>query len=289
VIDSPAPSFHYRPRFPSRSLMPGAHRSSVEGSGLMARALVPLASARDPRRIDLRASLRDPFGNWWVREFRQRSTVRVIVALDMSASLTAGGGSSLEPSPAETALAFTRAAARSATGGGDSFGVLPFGATLIEPLTLAPTRVAAAGKAALAAIAEAGWQADSARAIEDVPSRLPAGASLVFLVSDFRLPPEQLDRALAQMSAHDVVPAWLRSPLEPMAGSGPSLVDWRDAESGRLRTLWLRPALRRRIAQAQQDHDAAIQRLFERYQCLPLRLAGRFDADSVSAYFAGRS
>jgi uncharacterized protein (DUF58 family) len=286
VIDSPAPSFHYRPRFPSRSLMPGAHRSSVEGSGLMARSLVPLASARDPRRIDLRASLRDPFCNWWVREFRQRSTVRVIVALDMSASLAAA--SSQGPTLADTAFAFTRAAARSAAGGGDSFGVLPFGATLIEPLALAPTRTAAATKAALAAIAEAGWHADSARAIEDVPARLPAGASLVFVVSDFRLPPEQLDSALAQMPSHDVVPVWLLPADGPGDNDEPSLVDWRDAESGRLRTLWLRPTLRRRILLAQQEHDAAIQRCFERHQCLPLHIVGRFEADSVSAYFAGR-
>jgi uncharacterized protein (DUF58 family) len=287
VIDSPAPGFHYRPRFPSRSLMPGAHRSSVEGSGLMARSLVPLASARDPRRIDLQASLRDPFGNWWVREFRQRSTVRVIVALDMSASLAAA--SAQGPAPADAALAFAHAAARSATSGGDSFGLLPFGATLIESLTLAPTRVAAAAKATLAAIAEAGWQADSARAIEDVPARLPAGASLVFVVSDFRLPPGQLDSALAQMPSHDVVPVWLQPPSGPGDNNEPSLVDWRDAESGRLRTLWLRPALRRRIQQAQQDHETAIQRCFERHQCLPLRIAGRFDPDRVSEYFAGRS
>lgn len=285
MIDSPAPSFHYRPRFPSRSLMPGAHRSSVEGSGLMARSLVPLVAARDARRIDLQASLRDPFGNWWVREFRQRSTVRVIVALDMSASLAAASQGS---TPADAALAFTRAAARSATGGGDSFGLLPFGATLIEPLVLAPTRTAAAAKAALAAIATARWQADSARAIEDVPARLPAAASLVFIVSDFRLPPELLDSALTQMPSHDVVPVWLKPPDVPGNRNEPALVDWRDAESGRLRTLWLRPALRRRIQQAQQDHEDAIQRCFERHQCLPLRMAGHFDADRVSEYFAGR-
>jgi uncharacterized protein (DUF58 family) len=288
VIDSAVPGFHYRPRFRSRSLMPGAHRSSVEGSGLMARSLVPLVAARDARRIDLQASLRDPFGNWWVREFRQRSTVRVIVALDMSASLAAASARE-GPTPAETALAFSRAAARSATGGGDSFGLLPFGATLIEPLALAPTRIGAATKAALAAVAAAGWQADSARAIQDVPLRLPAGASLVFIVSDFRLPPEHLDSALAQMPSHDVVPVWLRPPDVPGNHNEPALVDWRDAESGRLRTLWLRPTLRRRIQQAQQGHEMAIQGCFERHQCLPLRMGGRFDADRVSAYFAGRS
>lgn len=286
MIHAPADSFHYRPRFPSRSLMPGAHRSSVEGSGLMARSLVPLANARDARRIDLQASLRDPFCNWWVREFRQRSTVRLIVALDMSASLAAGAPGA---TPADAALAFTRAAARSATGGGDSFGLLPFGATLIEPLALAPTRMGAATKAALAAIADAGWQADSAQAIKDVPARLPTGASLVFVVSDFRLPPDQIDAALAQMSSHDVVPVWLQAPDVPGDDTGPSLVDWRDAESGRLRSLWLRPALRRRIRQAQQDHEAAVQRCFERHQCLPLRIIGRFEADHVSGYFAGRS
>lgn len=48
--------FHYRVRFPATSFMPGHHASQVRGGGIEAAALVPLARARAPRRLDWRAS-----------------------------------------------------------------------------------------------------------------------------------------------------------------------------------------------------------------------------------------
>ena len=48
--------------------------------------LVTLIDNPDPRRLDIRASLRDPFEQWWVREYKQKATIPVIAILDLSLS-----------------------------------------------------------------------------------------------------------------------------------------------------------------------------------------------------------
>ena len=53
--------------------------------------LVSLVENPDPRRLDIRASLRDPFEQWRVREFRQKAAIPVMAILDLSASMSFNG------------------------------------------------------------------------------------------------------------------------------------------------------------------------------------------------------
>ena len=54
--------FHYRIDAPARGHFPGHHRSRRGESGFEFRSHALLVDAPDPRRLDLHASLRDPFG-----------------------------------------------------------------------------------------------------------------------------------------------------------------------------------------------------------------------------------
>jgi len=78
---------HYRVGGPVRGHFPGHHRSTRGESGFEFRGHAPLLDAPDPRRLDLHASLRDPFGQWRVRVYRQRMSVPVAVVADLSASM----------------------------------------------------------------------------------------------------------------------------------------------------------------------------------------------------------
>ena len=78
--------FHYKIDWRSKSHLPGHHRSNQSGGGIEFRGNVPLLSSPDPRRLDIRSSLSDPFDQWFVRSFRQRSQVPVYVLADLSAS-----------------------------------------------------------------------------------------------------------------------------------------------------------------------------------------------------------
>ena len=74
----------------------------------------------DPRRLDLRASLRDIRGDWLVRVNRQRAAVPVQVIVDVSASM--GFGS---PRPKLQVVAdFVEALGQSAFRVGDALGMV---------------------------------------------------------------------------------------------------------------------------------------------------------------------
>ena len=83
---------HYRIGLPALGHFPGHHRSSRGGGGFEFRGHAALLDAPDVRRLDLHASLRDPFGNWVVRVCSQRKAIPVAMVADLSASLglTAG-------------------------------------------------------------------------------------------------------------------------------------------------------------------------------------------------------
>ena len=55
--------------------------------GMEFNRLVSLQQYPDPRRLDLRASIIDPYERWLVREFKQRSSVSVFAIVDLSASV----------------------------------------------------------------------------------------------------------------------------------------------------------------------------------------------------------
>ena len=57
----------YRVRWKTTSLRPGAFRGLYAGAGDRTRARVPLHENADPRRIDVRATLRGPLWRIWVR------------------------------------------------------------------------------------------------------------------------------------------------------------------------------------------------------------------------------
>ena len=77
----------YRPRGRFRSSQIGAHSSSQVGGFGVFRDQTPFLRHPDARRIDLRATLRDPFGETHVRRFEQRSGVDVVALVDVSASM----------------------------------------------------------------------------------------------------------------------------------------------------------------------------------------------------------
>jgi len=287
---APAPAFaeiaefHYRVRFPASSFMPGHHVSQVRGGGIEPAALVPLERARDPRRLDWRASLRDPFQGWWVREHHQRSSLGVLLLADVSASMGfAGRGDK----PALLG-AFAQALRHSVARTGDAYGQLAFDAAPVEPLRLPPTRSRQAATVAATALAGHAFTGPGAAGLCAAAGQVPRPPALVFLLSDFHFPVPLLDQALALLARHDVVPVWPRDPAESEALPAHGLVEVRDAETGRGRMLWMRPALKQRWLDRVRAHRREVEDCMARHHRVPLVLAERFDAERVTGYFAAR-
>src|SRR5580698_6638705 len=89
MMDTPQ-EFHYRLRGRVSGQRPGSHPGSSIGAGQEFVSHMSLYDRPDPRRLDLRASLRGLSDEWLVRVNRQRAGASVRALVDVSASMMFG-------------------------------------------------------------------------------------------------------------------------------------------------------------------------------------------------------
>lgn len=275
---------HYRIHWFAGGRRPGHHRSRSPGAGYEFRGHAPLLRELDARRLDVHASLRDPFGYaaglWQVRTYHQRSAIRLVVLADLSASM------STDATRRKLALLadLTATLAYSASRAGDAFGFFGADAKLHADFVHYPSYTRGGGVRIGERLRDFVATGAGADGLVEATHLLGRSRSLVFLASDFHLPDATIERLLGALSAHAVVPVVLWDEQEhtlPAAGFA-SMVD---SESGERRFLWLRPALRARFEQLVRERRAALTRRLTRHGLPPLFLTTPFDADAVSAYF----
>src|SRR3954470_5019086 len=83
--------FYYSIGWRSRARHPGSHNSNQRGMGMEFRGHTTLLSYPDPRRIDIRQTIRDPLEQVYVRIFNQKSATPVFAITDLSGSMNFGG------------------------------------------------------------------------------------------------------------------------------------------------------------------------------------------------------
>ncbi|CAD5372135.1 conserved hypothetical protein [Rubrivivax sp. A210] len=276
----------YRVGGPVLGQTPGRHRSRRGDSGLEFRGHASLLDAPDPRRLDLHASLRDPFGDWRVRLNSQRRAVPVWVMADLSASMVYAG----RRRKPEVLADLVDSLALSAWRSGDSFGFIGCDARVRPDWLQLPTRARGAGHGIARALRD--WQgadadAGSAQGLLQAWRWLGHRRGLVFLVSDFHLPLEMVRDVLASLSAHEVVPVVLWDAQEFELGPPRGLARVFDPESGRRRLVWWRPALRERWRQALLERREALLQLFAARRLSPLFIEEGYDADALTRHFLG--
>ncbi len=126
----------YRPRGRFAGGYIGAHPSAAAGGTGVFRDAVPFSRCPDARRVDLLATVRDPFGETYVRRFEQRMAVDVYALVDLSASMRYRGVVSRLALASQLFVAL----AYSATRIGDRFGLIGFDGALRRDAFLPATR-----------------------------------------------------------------------------------------------------------------------------------------------------
>ena len=273
--------FHYTIPWRASSPHPGGHPSLQLGGGDEFAGLLPFASCPNPRHLDIRASLSDPFDQLTVRSFRQRSNIPVIVLADLSASIGFQGAAD----KAELLARFSASVAWSAYRHGDRFGFFGGDQTLREEL-LIPPRYYKGGVPELyerlLRFPRTGCGSDGLMA---AAHWLGKQRSLVFLISDFHFSLEGLDALMAGLTRHDVVPVvlWDSGEYERLPDWGLALVE--DPETGQRRRLFMRPALKARLARRYAERREELAERFRRQGRSPFYVIDRFDADALTRYF----
>ncbi len=296
---TPLRDIAYRLDATARGAWPGRHPGASGHGGQLLRRHVPLIDAADSRRLDLLASLRDPYcaqtGSWLAREHSQRLAVTVAVLADLSASMAYVGplvddenpdqrGDSTPPKIALLAE-LTESLAWSAWKSGDRFGFFGAADRLLPDFTALPARVRSAGQALAERVRGHQPAGASARGLLDALPLLGRRRALVFIVSDLHWPDAALEHLLQALSPHQVVPvrlAWAdEADLGPRAGLAPLV----DAESGLRRWRWWRPALRARWRADWAAQRARQDALLRRHCVAAVDLGPRLDADRLSRHF----
>jgi hypothetical protein len=272
---------HYRVGAPVLGHFPGHHRSTRGTGGFEFRGHASLLDAPDPRRLDLHASLRDPFGEWRVRIYSQRKSVPVTVVADLSASMGFTGRNAKLSVLAD----FVESLAWSAWRTGDSFGFVGCDSALRADLQQPQTRSRGAGFEIARRLRMLHPAGRDARGLLEAPRHLSRQRALLFLVSDFHLPLELVDAVLDGLSLHEVVPTVLWDPLEFGLSAARGLAQVIDPESGRQRLVWWRPALRARWEAAHAQRREALLQLFRARRLKPLFIEGGYDAEAVTRHF----
>jgi uncharacterized protein (DUF58 family) len=276
--------FHYR--LPRRvgGWRPGSHKGSSLGAGLEFVAHMSLYDRPDPRRLDLRASLRATGGDWLVRVNRQRVGIPVYVLVDVSASMSFG----TPKTKLEVIADFVEALGQSAFRVGDALGLLAFDDEERSELFMPALLSRGMGSVMAAQLRQ--WQSRPSQGkgrlgLEDSASHLAGRRGLVFLVSDFHWDLERLSSVLDLLVHAHVVPmvVWDMAEIEPP--SQDAIAPLQDMESGRRRCLWLRPKLRQQWRDGVAQRRKQLGQFFSARGLHPFFVCGAFNGEALSQYF----
>lgn len=290
----PSAPIPYRLRWRPGGARAGAHPGSGEGGDGVFLRHRPLWQNPDPRRIDLRETLRDPLGSVQVRSFARRSAIAVVAVVDLSGSMGFSRGFSGgfdgqfagRAARMEMVAALCATLAVSAGKMGDRFGLIGCDAGVREDVFIPATHRRGLETDACARLLAAVPQGASAQGLLEAADRLPARRSLVVLISDFLLPLDLVGAVFDRLWQHDVLPVLLRDSGEDADLPAWGLVALRDLETGQRRLAVMRPSLRAAWRHAAQAHRTALDRLFRRHGRAPFILTDPFDPDALAEHLA---
>ena len=274
-------TFDYHINWRSRGRNPGRHASTQRGMGMEFRGHTTLLSYPNPRRIDIRQTIRDPMEQVYVRLFNQKSATPVFVICDLSGSMNFGA----KKRKIKLAAEIAESIAQSASEHHDPFGFIGFDEKVREDW-ISTTSFKSHHAIALAESLKDFHPAPvNCNGITEVYRYLPRERSLVFLISDFHMPNDLLEEGLSNLLKHYIVPVVLWDAAECRNLPEFGLANVTDAESGEKRTLFIRKQLREKIIQSFENRREEIYELFMRFDMPPFYVEGEFDPDLMTDYF----
>ncbi len=275
----------YRLAWRSAGVRIGSHRGKVEGSGGLFRDFDQLMRSPDPRRIDLRMSLRDPFENLHVRRFEQKTSIAVYALVDLSASMGFEGDVDKMRIVADLVGAIAASARRI----GDSFGLIGCDEHIIAEFFLPATRSRGGEADMVTKLRAFVPNGRGAQGLIEAASYLAGRRKLVFVISDFYWPPEQIEELFEALSQHDIIPIVLKDRREMQDLPRYGLVTLRDLETGRRKLIAMRPSLRADWIRKEAERVRALRAVAARYGRPPFEIVGPVDWDRLGAYLMGEA
>lgn len=273
--------FTYTIPWRSNNVHFGGHRGSQRGLGFEYRGNVSLVDYPDARRMDLRQSLRDPYGQVQVKLFNQDNTTPIFAVCDLSSSMQYKG----RQRKLDQAMEIAASIAYSAYETGDVFSFVGYNRHVIEDMTLPLSHHVHQAFEVIEQLGDYTQMRVGSEGILEVPQYLSMNRGLVFWISDFHMPLALIEQAFNMMSMHHVIPVVLWDDKEyrrlPKFGFGNMI----DPETGANRTIFFREAVRAQFEAAFAARKQALEDLFSSFESQPIYIDGPFDPEAMSHYF----
>lgn len=284
-----AEEFSYR--YPGKVFghVPGAHVGTSLGSGDRFAGFADLFDYPDPRRLDIRASLRSHAENsaiedqnrWLVRRYQQRSSVTLWMLADLSRSMAVSSVNH------QRIAKLAHMVAHSAIGLGDRFAMAGFDSMWRQDVTVMPTRQRSMPSLAAQQILDAAPSSSpGAAGLVHASNAITSSHALVFLASDFCFDISVLENSLRRLAHYTVIPiVWQHDDVDHF----PTRFGWtevRDAETGQRHSVWMRPSLRKRWKQQLDEHFDKVSECFMRHRIQPLYVQGDVSGQQLTDYFS---
>ena len=274
-------TFDYHINWKTRGYHPGQHKSDQRGMGIEFAGHSNLLDYPDPRRIDIRQTIRDPLEQIYVRIFNQRSATPVIIVSDLSASMSFG----IEKSKLSFASEISTVIANSVTNRSDAIGFIGFNdqteTSWWAPLSYRPHRT----NLLIDRLKNYRPKNSGHQGIKRVFQVLPNDRTLVFLISDFHMPIDDIEESLSKLTKHTIVPIviWSKAEYQDLPNFG--IVNLNDPESGENTTLFLRKKLKTKIIDKFEQRKVELENIFLKYDSPPFFVEDKFNPLDMTQYF----
>ncbi|MBT3826550.1 MAG: hypothetical protein HOF49_01810 [Nitrosomonadales bacterium] len=280
-MHNPLDLFNYHIHWKSTGHHPGQHKSGQRGMGIEFTGHSNLLDYPDPRRIDIRQTIRDPLEQVHVRIFNQRSATPVMIMADLSSSMGYGHKKSKFQISSEIAEIITN----SVIAKSDALGFIGFNDKIssqwVAPLSYRPYQT----KLLIEKLKNYKSEGESHSGLKRVVESLPKDRTLVFLISDFHMPIKDIEESLASLVRHQVVPIilWNKSEFDNLPKFG--LLNVEDAETCIESTIFLREKITKKIKADFKIRKGILQQTFLKYNTPPFFVEDNFKSLEMSNYF----
>ena len=275
--------FQYKIYGSSKSSRPGSHKSSERGSGMEFNRLVSLQQYPDPRRLDLRASIIDPYKRWLVREFKQKSSVSVFAIVDLSASVRFNGvqnGGNLISKILTSVMKSTRRY-------GDRFGLIGFDNEFRQDWFIPATQRVPLNFDRLDLQFSLGKTGRGHKGLMEAPNWLPRERCLLFLISDFHISINLLSYFFSRTISHQVVPIILEDEVEHSGYDRFGFAFLSDSETRRKKLVLLTKKFKDSLKENYRKRDQQLLTICRQFNYKPVKILGDFDPKELTEYFFG--
>jgi len=265
--------FDYRAGAMVSGLMMGGHKSRQTGNGHDFYKKSRFLEEPEPSKLDLKMSLSDPFETLYVKSFKQRSKLKVMVFVDVSSSMNYAN----KPELIEQLL---NSIHYSVSLAGDDYEAWLIGNEL---------QVIKPNESVKNALTKIQPQQNSVKAVEQIYKLLPTKPALVFLVSDFYWQAEQLDTVLTSLSRHWPVPVVTWKAEEYLDFPLWRFVELTDLETGKKSLKFITKKQKKLLLTHYEAEKQHLEAKFRRFQQRPFWMIDRYKVRDMNRYFSSVS